>query len=203
VTQPEATAPVIEEPEPVTDYELPADLEALLDEPDEFEIEDEPDELAAAADQDDEDGYVDPEVVKLRRQVEKERRRAEHERKLRVQTARRDWEQEAARVFRLGDVALLDGDEIKGIKAESRREFLRQAKEIADRNKQIARRFQPARPVERGRERPAAETWGAPPAAETVVPDTASEQQRVRLDRARRSGNLSNILKAHLFPDQE
>lgn len=197
-------APV--EPEPVavpTDYELPADLEALLEEPEEFEYEEEqPVPVADEAAVVDDDEYVDPQVLKLRRELEKERKRTEHERKLRVQTARKDWEAEAARVFALGTVPLLDNAELAGIKAESKREFMRQAKALADRNKAVAQRFQPTAPapVVVPREQ-TAEAWGEPPAATSTAASADSVAQQQRLARARRSGNLSAIFKAQLFPD--
>lgn len=203
MTQP---APVVAQPEPVpvlvetpTDYELPADLAALLDEPE--EIPDDPEPVAAVEEVDDE--FTDPQVVQLRKELEKERRKTEHERKLRVQTARKDWEAEADRVFRLGDVPLLTPEEIASIQADSHRGFLRDAKAIADRNKVIAQRFhQPAAPAPAVEARVQAETWGDPPAAGPVA-DATSVGQQDRLARARRSGNLSQILKAHMFPDQE
>jgi hypothetical protein len=205
MTQP-APALVQPEPEPApvvveapTDYELPADLAALLDEPD--EIPDEPEAAAEVEEVDDE--YTDPQVAQLRKELEKERRKTEHERRLRVQTARKDWEAEADRVFRLGDVPLLTAEELASIQADSHRGFLREAKELADRNKVIAQRFhQPAAPASPVEVRAQAETWGAPPAAGPVA-DATSVGQQERLAKARRSGNLSQILKAHMFPDQE
>lgn len=206
MTQP---APVVQEPEfvpePVvetpTDYELPADLAALLDEPEEFE-DDEP-EAVAEVEEPDDDEYADPQVAKLRKELEKERRKTEHERKLRVQTARRDWEAEADRVFRLGTVPLLTAEEIGSIQADSKRDFLRKAKALADRNKVIAQRFhQPAAPAPAVEPRAAAETWGTPPAGGPGA-DAGSIGQQERLAKARRSGNLASIFKAQLFPDQE
>lgn len=188
------------EPEPeavATDYELPADLEALLDEPEDVYEDDEPDEPAAVADDDE---YVDPEVARLRKQLEKTQKKAEHERKLRVQTARKDWEAEAARVFRLGDTPLLDDTEIKQIRADSKRGFMVEARAIADRNKQVALRFQtPGRPAAPAAPT-AAEVWGAPPGDGTSVP-----AERVganpRLERARRNGNLTDIFRERIFGD--
>lgn len=212
--QPEIILPasVSSEPEPVvetpTDYELPADLAALLDEPEEFEDDDEPEPAVATVEEPDDDEYVDPQVAQLRRDLEKERRKTEHERKLRVQTARKDWEAEADRVFRLGDVPLLTPDELQSIKADSKRGFLRDAKALADRNKVIAQRFQPvAAPrvnkpdpeVVRAQE---AARWGSPP-NEGPTADAGSIGQQERLAKARRSGNLANIFKAQLFPEQE
>lgn len=209
VTQPHPEAvlpaPAHAEPAPepvvaVTDYELPADLEALLEEPEEFAYDDEPEPVADEVAVDD-DEYVDPQVAKLRRELERERKKTEHERKLRVQTARKDWEAEAARVFSLGAVPLLDTAELQSIKAESKREFMRQAKTLADRNKTVAQRFQPATAAAPAVPREqTAEVWGTPPAA-TSPASADSVAHQDRLAKARRSGNLSAIFKAQMFPD--
>lgn len=187
------------EPEPApTDYEIPADLAALLDEPDDDFEADEPEPIAEVSDTPDGE-YVDPEVLRLRAQLAKTQKQADHERKLRVQTARGGWETEAATVFRLGDVPLLEETEIKGIRADSKREFMRQARTLADRNKTVALRFQPAG-APAAAAPPAAETWGAPPTAGPAVP-MPSVGANPRLDRARRNGNLTEIMRARLYPE--
>lgn len=192
------------EPDPApTDYEIPPDLAALLDEPDdepdEFE-NDEPEPAAEVVDNPDGE-YEDPgaEVAKLRKQVQAAEKKAAHERNLRVQTARGGWEAEAATVFRLGDVALLEDAEIKAIKADSKRDFMRQARAIADRNKAVALRFQPAAGVPRPAV-PPAQVWGAPPASGPAVPMPSVGANERR--QPRRPGNLVDLARTWIAPPE-
>jgi hypothetical protein len=199
------------EPEPIpTDYQLPDEMVELLAEPDEPDDEPEPYEPAAYEAPDE---YEDPQVTEMRRRAEAAERKAAHERELRVKASRKDWEAEARRVFRLGEVPLLTDDEIAGIRADSRKGFIREAKAVADRNKQVALRFapQPATPEPAAgtadeeqiradeRERVLAEMWGRPPGGGTPAPSNSGQAER--LARARRSGNLKDIMKARIFPD--
>lgn len=211
--QPAPPVEAVVEPEPVpvpTDYTLPDDLAELLDEPDELE---EPEPVAEAEPYVDPDEYVDPEVAALRKQLADANKKAEHERKLRVQTARKDWEAEAIRVFALGDVPLLDQAELGGIKAESRKDFLRQAKAKADSNKLVFQRFNPAaiQTVEEPQDIDAlveararaleAERWGNPAGGGAPSASADSVAQQQRLASARRRGNLADIIKARIYPE--
>lgn len=191
---------------PADDYDIPPDVAALLDEPDEEDEEEDLPPAAVVEEEDDEDQvdysdgeYVDPEIRKLQARLAKSEKRAEHEHKLRVQASASKWEDEAKRVFRLGPLELLSDEELKSITATSRKDFLRQAKSIADRNRSVAERFgatfqpTPAPAVDTRRQ-----DWGTPPAgAPSAQPESIDKQER--LARARRSGNLTGIIKAHLY----
>jgi hypothetical protein len=214
VSEPEIVVPagyqqqeVVQEEEPVSfDYELPADVAALLedDEPEDEEEEtflpaaEEDDELTLAEDED------DPRVAQLQAQLAKERKRTEHERKLRVQSSSKTWAAEARKVFNGGPVELLSDDEIDGIKADSKKDFFRKAKALADHNRKIAERFAPRAAAApdaeqiRAEERARAEAaWGKPANAGVSAP--ASREQQDALQRARRTGRLENSLKAMIY----
>ena len=206
VSRTESGLVVVQEPqqptEIPTDYELPPEY-AFLNETDE-PADDEDDELepaAAPAEPEpdalelDEDDLLDPRIKALAEENARLQKKARHEQQLRVKTTRPTWEQEASRVFRLGDVPLLDADDFATIKADSKREFLRQAKVIADRNKRAVLRFAPAQRSESDiRREVKAEVWGAPPAG-TPPSDVQTNDYEARLARARRTGKLANSLK--------
>jgi len=202
VTRTESGLHVVQQPEEAampTEYELPPEY-AFLNE-DEPEAEDDDPEPAAEAPAEepielDDDDLLDPRVAALKAENERLRKNAKHERALRVKTTRPTWEQEAKSVFRLGDVPLLDDDDLASIKADSKREFLRQAKTIADRNKRVVIRVAPAASgpsTEEVRLAEKREKWGEPP---TTVPpsDLEVNDREQRLARARRTGNLGKII---------
>jgi hypothetical protein len=210
VAAPEPAAAAVVEEEIPTDYELPSAWADDLDddeEPEQIIAEVEP-YVEAAED----DEYTDPEVLKLRKQLAAEQQRSSHERKLRVQTAKKDWASEAKQVLRLGTVELVSDAELAGIDADSRRDFRRKAKDIADRNKEIALRFAPktAAPavesadveeqIEARAREIEAERWGRPPATGPAA--NANSPVNERLRKAQRTGNLAEIFKARLYGDQ-
>jgi hypothetical protein len=188
---------------PSLDYELPDSIAEMLGEPDdpviedELEDDDEPEPTPAPTDDDE---YVDPEVAKLRKKVEAAERRAEHERQLRVQSSRKGWEDEARRVFQINGTPLLSDDELAAIDADSHKGFLREAKAIADRNKQIAQRFVTQPVPERRDPVQDPEVWGTPTVGDQTASVESVDQQR-RLQSARRTGRLSEVLKAHMYPN--
>lgn len=201
---------------PSLTYELPADVAALIADDDEpelsFDEDDEDDEdLTPAASFDlsvDEDD--DPAVVQLKQQLAKEQKRTAHERKLRVKSARKGWEEEAKRVFNASGIELVSDAELAQINADSRKGFFRAVKLKADANKAVAERFAPrpvgdeaaAREQIRAEERARLEQmWGQPAGTGAAVPAESVEQVQ-RLARARRTGNLSEILKARMFPTE-
>lgn len=187
-----------------TDYELPPELD-YLNEPDTLEdpgeIDDEPEPVPTVAEsvpEFDEDDLLDPRVREVLAQNERLKKKAAHEQQLRVKTTRPTWEQEAKRVFRLGDVPLLDDEDLASIKADSKREFLRSAKQIADRNKRVIVRVAPAaspRPAHEVRAEEKAAEWGPPPSA-APPSDVQDNDREARLAKARRSGNLGKIFGA-------
>lgn len=108
---------------PTFDIELPADLAALIDEedPSDFEVtEDELDELSA------EHEDTSREVLARMRAAEK---RAEHLERLRVQEARKNWNEEAAKYFPLAEPFLEE------ITATSKRGYMRTAREVHEKMK--------------------------------------------------------------------
>lgn len=193
---------VVEQPpeEMPTDYELPPEYAFLNEEEtvvDDLDLA--PEEPVAVEPEGelefplDEDDLADPRIAALAAENEKLRKKAAHEAQLRVKTSRPTWEQEAKKVFRLGDVPLLDDDDLASIKAESKREFLRQAKQIADRNKRVIIRVAPTQRSEAEIVRETkAELWGKPPASAPPSDVEDVDGQR-RLAAARRTGNLGKI----------
>lgn len=204
----EAEAPAAEAPAPeaepaVVGYDLPEDLADMLDEPDEYDEPTAEPEVEAEAEPDE---YVDPQVAKLQRQLAAERKRAEHERKLRVQSSSKNWEAEARKVFNKNLELLTDSD-LASIKADSHRGYFAQAKEIADRNLAVAKRFAVAAAPDTDAARAAqaqadADRWGPPVVGDPSAPAESVGYQQ-RLEKARRSGRLENILRVQMFPDKE
>jgi hypothetical protein len=104
-------------------------------------------------------------------------------------------------VFRLGDVPLLDDQDLASIKADSKREFMRQAKALADQNKRVIIRVAPVQPSpQEVRTQEKVEEWGPPPAG-TPPSDLPDNHHEARLAKARRSGNLGNIFGALIDRD--
>lgn len=146
-------------------------------------------------DEDEEDEFEDPaskaKIAKLEKQLA-------HEKALRAKEKRPEWAEEAKKFFPLSESVL------KEIKADSRRSFLRQAKEAHDTLLPFAKRFadQATAALERERSKAteaaksaAAEAWGQqPPSDETeeAVLPTANDA----LAKARQRGDLVGSIKA-------
>lgn len=178
-----------EAPELNLDPELPPSIQALLaDEPE----DEEDDELVADAEpvEDEEsDEYVDPEVVRLKTELAKERKRAEYERSLRVKSSRKEWSKEAEKYFPLADSASIDAD--------SRRAFLRQAKEQHERQKNNPR-LQAFLEAERIRvKNEATAAWGRPTAGPGAPPSEAGRKQS-DIEAARKTGRLHKVIETML-----
>lgn len=207
VQQTESGIVVVQQPEQApTDYELPAeyatyfaDDEAPEDEPDD------PEPLPAAEQVElDEDDMADPRIAALHAQAERERKRADNEHKLRVKSSRPAWEAEALRVFRLGETPLLTESDIKGIRAESKRDFIRQARAKADDRKAwlaeagiSASPPAPAPPTMEQRQ----QAWGPPPSS-TPPASSETNDMESRLARARGTGQLRNSIKEMIRGNQ-
>lgn len=190
---------VVQAPVPAADYALPDDLAWLNDdepdEEDELPIAAEADPAADEAEFDEAEIDADPRLAKLLAERKAADKKAAHERGLRLKQARPAWEAEAVRVFRLGDTPLLTEADIKAIKSDSRNDFLRKAKAVADERKQWLEQsgFQPQRAPEIVT-REKQEQWGPAPAGAPPA-DLADNNLEARLARARRSGKLSNSIK--------
>lgn len=190
---------VVQAPEPATDYALPDDLSWLND--DDEDIDDEPVNIVtgqpAEPEFDDAELEADPRIAKLLAERKQAEKKAEQEKKLRLKSSRPQWEAEAERVFQINGIKLLSEQDIKGIRAESHRDFLKQAKAKADERKQWLEQSgalvnrQPAPEIV---QREKQEQWGPPPAG--VPPASSSDNNlETRLAKARRSGKLSNSIK--------
>lgn len=175
--------------------ELPDDLLAELDlDEDDLDMPSDVEE----DDDDDEDFEVDS---KLKRELAKARREAEHYKQLRIKSARPKWEEEAKKYFPLSETVL------SNIEADSRRAFLRKAREAHETVKPFVERHlasitqaaeaERERIREEERER-AREQWGV---TEVDAPQPPSEaEQQARIERARRTGDLADTIKAMVFP---
>lgn len=164
---------------------LPDDLAELLDEPDLTEIDEEvaPDE------------YADPD--ELARELAKTRRLLEHERTQRITVSRKAWETEAKKFFPLADLT--------GITADSRRGFLRKAKEQHGRNylllkpqlDELAAQKKAADAALAANTRAGeANKWGPPVIGAGGPPPSTTADER--LVAARRSKNLKASVRALL-----
>lgn len=125
--QPEAVAETPQETEAPfnLDPELPEDIAQLLEEP---EIEDESVPPSFETQEEEEFEY-DEEKASLKKKIKALEAKAAWSDQKRVEAARGKWEAEADKFFPLADPA--------SITADSRRGFLREAKEQHDRNKKI------------------------------------------------------------------
>lgn len=181
--------------------------------------DDEPTQARAEADEefDEDEDFGDPDA--LRRKLAKERKRREHAERERAKALQGKWVEEAVHVFG----GFVSDEELAGIEATSRRDYLRQAKAIAERNRAVLQRFgvqpgqapAPAAPAAppaseteaQMRERIRAEerarleqAWGRPmvsPGAPAIAPADPDRQKAVAA--ARRTGNLEKLMRANLF----
>jgi len=195
----EATAPVNINPS------IPEELEEFLNEPD-FEVTDEEVE-AVVVEEPNDDAHEwsedDEEVTKLKRELAKERKRAEHERSLRVNSQRGSWEKEAEKYFPLAAA------QFGSISATSRRAFLRDArakheallpfvKNAVDEAKRLA---EEAREQARAEDRANAEkAWGKPLAGPGAPPSDYKAKQD-EIEKARATGSLQRVIKSMLKND--
>jgi hypothetical protein len=178
-----------------TPEELPEHIRQLLEDDDEPVME------AIETVEDDEFAYEEQEDEdKLRRELDKTRKQLEHEKGLRLKSARPKWEKEAGKFFPHSSV---DVDQF-----ESRRAFLRAAS--AD-HERIKIRLEPVLQAERMkldeerariREEEKAKleaAWGRPTVDTT--PSAAVERER-RIQRASERGSLADQIKAKYFPTE-
>lgn len=170
---------------PSYEVEVPDELLAELDEPD-FEAEAD-EELAEPDPEDQYEGYED----ETKRRIAAEKRAKWLEDRL-VQQNRAKWEAEALRYFPLSEHRL------KGIEANSRRAFLRQARsahdEILPYVKPLLEELEEAKQAAKAAgKQEAAAAWGKPTTGPGVVPVTTS-QVASELEEARRSGNLAKVI---------
>lgn len=160
--------------------------------------EEDEEELVAVVEEDEDDEYEREDDPVAKAKIAKLEKQLAHERKLRAKEKTPEWKEEARKFFPLSESVLNE------IKADSRRSFLRQAKEAHDTLLPFAKRFADAatRAVEVEREKAAeaarkaaVEAWGQVPPSEpteeakTVTPDDA-------LARARQRGDLTGAIKA-------
>lgn len=154
---------------------VPDEIEDLLNEPD---VLDDTSPLEISE-------YADPE--ELARELAKTQRLLEHERKQRITVSRRAWEQEAKKFFPLADAS--------GIQADSRRGFLRAAKEQHTRNLTVLkpqldaiaaeRRANAEANAAREREQKAGQ-WGTPVVGAGGPPPTTTKDEKLQVARSRR-----------------
>lgn len=179
---------------PSLDPELPEGLAEELDEPDLDEDED-----PAGLDEDYE-GYseADQEIVKRLHAAEK---KAAYYEDLRLKDSKKLWTAEAKKFFPLSEFAL------PSIEATSRRAFLKQARAAHETVKPLVKRYLDAahtsmeseREQMRSEEREkAAKSWGRPSVG-SEVPANAAEDVR-QIERARARGDLSDVIRAMVFP---
>lgn len=170
--------------------ELPDDIKSLLEDPEEEdEPEDEPDETYA-----EQEDYSE-ESEKLRRQLAKERKRADHLEKMRLREARPKWKREVEKFFPLADAEQVVND------SKSRRSALATAKGQHDSRRPLFEKYLAKERAKLDAEREemrkdAEKAWGKP----TVdTPPAPAQEQSERLERARRRGDLSDRIKARFL----
>lgn len=194
VAQPEAPAPTDDEfviAGPVSDEDL--EELGLLE-------TDDDDQPVAEATDDEPDDFED-EADRLRRELAKERRRREHAEQLRARDNSAKWAKEAAMRFPYAN--------LNGIDATSKRAYLRAAALSHNSNYAALRPLIESLSAARARlaseasvdaRAAAAEAWGKPTTGPGVAPLEAGEAQ-AKLNEARRTGSLTNSIKALLDAD--
>jgi hypothetical protein len=201
VAAPEAHEATEETPDLDLDAEIPEELEAFLNEPD-FEPtaeEVEAVQLPESADDDAEEWQEneDERVTALKRELVKERKRAEHEKSLRVSSQQSAWKKEAVRYFPLSEPQLAN------INASSRRAYLREAKAAHEAMKPQVQKFldREKKRLQEEAKANAHEAWGKPQVGPGAPPSDAKSRADA-LDKARATGSLLNVLKERLKSDQ-
>lgn len=182
---------------PTFEVELPADIAALLEEDDTDTTVTE-DEIDAMVEE-----HEDVPRDVLARLVAAEKKSA-HLEKLRVNEARKNWSEEAEKVFPFSQPFL---DQIE---ATSRRGFIRTAKQIHDRMAPLVEEkvLKPARDAieaekSRNKEEAKAEVrdaWGQPIIENEEKPVPRQVEQQ---DRRRRRGELSDVIRGMIFNKEE
>lgn len=159
------------------------------------------------------DEYEDDTTRQLREALAAEKRRAEHERKLRVQASKPAWIADAVEAYKF-----VTAEELAAIDTDSHRDFIRQAKAKAEANREVLKRHgvapaaapaaQPGPEVvtqadlERIRAEARAEAaaaWGKPTVENNTTAPADSAARQTRIEKARRTGSLSKVLKATIF----
>jgi hypothetical protein len=181
---------------PNFDIEVPPDVLAELEEDDPAEVTDE--DLSAFSAQYGEDN--DPELL---RRLAAAERRAAHLEALRVKEAKKNWKEEAVKFFPLSEPFL---DEIN---SNSRRGFLRTAKQLNDRMKPLIEEkvLKPARAareaelaaVQEEAKGKARDAWGTPVQDEEANAAPVVVQQEAR---RRKRGEFSDVVRGMLFPKE-
>lgn len=186
----EEVVPPVEEPTSWIDFN-PEVPEELLDEL----KEDEPEEEATSEWDGFEDDH-DPELLKRLAKAEKE---AAHFKSLRVKEKSKDWAAEAIKFFPLSETVVPE------IKADSRRSFLKQAKEAHDTLLPFAKRFADQAQVSVAEateaatakaKAEAAEAWGQAPKSDPAEDEAAAISADRMLSDGRREGNLHKSILA-------
>lgn len=194
----ETAAPPAQEAELTFGEQMPEGLAEELDEPD-FEEEAEREYEAQQDEEEYEGGYEDPELRKRLLAAEK---KAEHYEQLRAREAQKSWRAEATKYFPLAEHSF------DKIKATSRRGFLREAKQIHETTYSYLKphldKLQEA--TEKAKETATTEArqdaeraWGRPTTGGSEVPSLTQEQEK-RMQRARRTGDFADVVKAMVFP---
>lgn len=185
---------------PSFDVEIPADIAALLEE-DDTDLSVTEEELDALSEETGNE-EVPREILARLRAAEK---RSEHLEKLRVNESRKNWSEEAERIFPLAAPFLTE------INATSRRGFLRTARDLHVRMVPLVedKVLKPAREaIETERQKAALEgketaraAWGQAPTS-----DEAPSEARVTLEATRarrRRGEFSDTVREMLYPKKE
>lgn len=190
--QPQVEEEAFELPE--INWEVPAELQELLEEPD-FD-EDEDLEPVAEVPVQDEYEYDDPEKQQLVRQLAKANKKLEWERQQKIKAARKGWEAEANKYFQFSNPAI--------IQADSRRAFLKQAQAQHEAVAKVAKPIFDSLAEERKRIKEqalaearaeAAERWGRPSTGPTAAMAPETNTQNTRRERLESSKGLASVIK--------
>lgn len=195
--QPEEQQPAVSAP-PIS-LEIPAEIKALIDEPDEEETEqDFARTVKARLDELGFDPNEDDERIKLAvEQAVRAERQAAHAEKVRLKSSRSAWEDEA-RQHLPASAPFLDT-----IEAKSKRDFMRKAADLHKRNAPLMLAQWQAAEAERQRlaaiERDSqARAWGRPSSGPAGVPATATAQSRAasrQRDNRGLSGRITDMIR--------
>jgi hypothetical protein len=182
---------------PEISWEVPAELQELLEAPD-FDEEEEDDEPVAEVQTEDYE-YEDPEKARLARQLAKAQKQLQYEKTLKVKASRKNWEAEAQKYFQFSNPSSIEANSRRAFLKEAQRQHAAVAKVVKPVYDQLAAERARLKEEAKAEARAEAEAaWGRPttgPQAATNYLENTQIVERKRLDSAR---GLTSVIKARL-----
>lgn len=184
---------------PEINWEVPEELQELLETPDFEEDEDDEEPLAPAAEFE-VDEYADPETAKLAKRLAKAEKQLQWEKQQKIKASQKLWQAEAAKYFQFSAPST--------IQANSRRAFLKEAQRQHEAVAKVAKPIFDQLAAEKAKLKEqaiaearaeAAEMWGRPTTGPTGAQIIQENTQTVKRARIESSRGLTGVLKEKLL----